>query len=238
MHDNELFVSLDGKYYLRDVGSEEKGMEVFGSDGVKYSVFHTGDYVVFLEGNVLYKQSLKDGTKTKLADNVTDFVANGGFVYSTSDRELYISMAGKATLIDSDIDGETKFISGDLSYVVYLKDSDLYVYKYKEGSKKIAENVSNRGLNVVSGESIYFMPNQEYSDVSEEDTEKIPEIWYYNGVQTQRIGVDAGHGQIANGKLFFVEKIKNEEGAIIGEKLCVATRNKVVSKEFDFVAFA
>ncbi len=173
--------------YCRDADDSEAEPVKVDSDISFYAVNKKATVVYYIKGDdddaTLYRKSLKDDSKTKIADGVESyFVANadlsrilyfvseeverteGDYVYTDVVEDIFeIVDDGEPVRVDRGVDS-LEYMNKDLTKLYYIKEDSLYFKKAGEEKVKIASDVYNV-IKVYDSGTVYFVRQNE-SDVT------------------------------------------------------------------------
>lgn len=173
--------------YYRDANDSEAEPVKVDSEISFYAVNKKATTIYYIKGDeddaTLYRKSLKDDSKTKIADGVEPyFCANADlsrilyfvseeverteddYVYTDVVKDIFeIVDGGEPARVDRGVDS-LEYISKDMSELYYIKEDSLYYKKGSEEKVKIASDVYNV-VKVYDSGTVYFVRENE-SDVT------------------------------------------------------------------------
>ena len=165
----------------------------------EYYINEKGTLVTYLKDEKLYQHDLKD--KTKIASDVEDFFVSADgktVIYTVWDDDSYTVYAKKGNKDASKLATavtEIVHVSEDASFVVYLKDENLYTQKVGKDATKVSSDVIG-ALAYDSGEIYYSKASEDeitYGDLMDddyEDTDNWEYEYYKEWMQETEVDLD------------------------------------------------
>lgn len=181
-----------------------------------YYINEKGTLVTYLKDGKLYQHDLKE--KTKIASDVEGFVVSSDgktIIYAVEDDdgsyEIYSKKGNKDTSKMATAVTEIVHVSEDASFVVYLKDENLYTQKVGKDATKVSSDVEV-AYAYDSGEIYYAKlaeitywdlmdddyddPDsdeyEDYKDWLQENELEVGDLYYYNGKESVKLTMVAG----------------------------------------------